>query len=73
MCQLLERDRCLLVTSNSQGDLRIFLDRLVNIDQAVTAPNGWKKQLVAEKMGGLSVVAFDESRRMLAICTIEKV
>ncbi|KAI0089047.1 hypothetical protein BDY19DRAFT_993280 [Irpex rosettiformis] len=72
MCQLLERDKCLLITSNSQGDLRIFLDRLVNIDQAVAQPNGWKKQLVAEKIGGESVVAFDESRRMLAICTIEK-
>lgn len=53
--------------------MKVFLDRLVNIDQTVTLPNGWKKQLVAEKIGGRSVIAFDESRRMLAICTVERV
>jgi hypothetical protein len=72
-CQLLERDRLLLITSNFRGDLRIFLERLVNIDQALARHNGWKKQLVAEKIGGQSLLAFDETRRMLAICSTDKV
>lgn len=52
--------------------MRVFLDRLVNIDQAVTDPNGSKKRLVAERIGGKSIVAFDESRRLLTICAVEK-
>lgn len=73
LCQLLDRDRCLLITSNPRGDMRVFLDRLVNIDQAVTDPNGsLKKRLVAERIGGKSIVAFDESRRLLTICAVEK-
>ncbi|KAI0692274.1 hypothetical protein BC835DRAFT_1277959 [Cytidiella melzeri] len=72
-CQLLEREMCLLITSDVGGDMKVFLDRLVNIDRAVATPNGYKKLLVAEKLGGQSVIAYDERRRMLAVCTIDKV
>lgn len=71
-CQLLEQDRCLLITTDGMENLSVFLSRLVDIDAAVTA-NRYQKRLLAEKIGRSPLISFDEGKRMLALCTAEKV
>lgn len=69
--QLLENDRLLLIVQDNQGNLFVFLEALAGIDFAI-AHNKHKKQLHREKIGQDFILTFDESKKMLALCSSTK-
>ncbi|EKM59291.1 uncharacterized protein PHACADRAFT_113812 [Phanerochaete carnosa HHB-10118-sp] len=70
--QLLRDSRCLLITRNEvRGDVSIYLERLIDLDNAVKARRS-KKTLSADKLHGNLLFSFDETKRILAVCTTEK-
>lgn len=70
--RLLAHERCLLIIADENENLSIFYDRLVNIEAAV-AGTRVKRDLKSERIGSQPLIAFDEDKRMLAICAVEKV
>ncbi|EKM59286.1 uncharacterized protein PHACADRAFT_181292 [Phanerochaete carnosa HHB-10118-sp] len=70
--QLLHDSRCLLIARNEAGgDVSIYLERLIDLDNAVKFSRR-KKVLSADKLHGDLLFSFDETKRMLAVCTIGK-
>lgn len=53
-------------------EIRIYLDRIDVIENAVLHDK-WKKKLHRSKIGNDFILAFDETKRMLAICAMDKV
>ncbi|KAF8122291.1 hypothetical protein EV363DRAFT_1404993 [Boletus edulis] len=68
--QLLEGERLLLVTSNHAGHLSVYLDRLEGIDDAIARSRG--KLLDHEKIGHNFLLAYDESKKTLAVVSSDK-
>ncbi|KAI9437934.1 hypothetical protein BJY52DRAFT_1381767 [Lactarius psammicola] len=64
---LLEGDRILLCLVDSQGNIGILLDRLNRIGGAIRS-RSHAKFLNGDKIGQACFFAFDESKRMLAVC-----
>lgn len=62
---------CLLVIE-SQGDHWVYLERLYELEHALRAGRH-KKQFRSDKLGGKLVLTYDETKRMLAVCAVEKV
>ncbi|KAF7982845.1 hypothetical protein HWV62_25812 [Athelia sp. TMB] len=69
--QLLQDDRILLVVAERTGKLLIFLERLDCIDQALIR-GASKTQLHRDKIGSDFLLAYDESKRMFAVCSSAK-
>ncbi|THH22123.1 hypothetical protein EUX98_g8249 [Antrodiella citrinella] len=69
--QLLRDGRCLAVTETDSGHVKVFVDRCQEIDRAIEFDRS-RKQLHREKIGQDFLLAFDESKRMLAVCGTEK-
>ncbi|KAI9443992.1 hypothetical protein H4582DRAFT_2095349 [Lactarius indigo] len=63
---LLEGDRILLGLVDAQGNVMILLDRLSRIDTAIQS-RSYAKFFHQDKIGQTCLIAFDESKRMLAI------
>ncbi|KAH9031719.1 hypothetical protein EDB84DRAFT_1578728 [Lactarius hengduanensis] len=63
---LLEGDRILLGLVDSQGNVMIMLDRLSRIDATITS-RSYAKFFHQDKIGQTCLIAFDESKRMLAV------
>ena len=70
----MQDDRCLLVVE-CQREVWIFLERVDTINGALHRdPNpAFKKKLHREKIGNDFLLAFDESKRMLAVCATDLV
>ncbi|KAF8550994.1 hypothetical protein OG21DRAFT_1543721 [Imleria badia] len=68
--QLLEGEKLLLVIVDRAGNLNIYLDRLEAMDGAITRGRG--KSLNREKIGQESLFAYDESKKMLAVVSLDK-
>jgi hypothetical protein len=66
--QILADNRLLAAIRDESGDLGIYLERPSNLGQA--AP---KKTLRHDKFGDRVLLAFNEPRRMLAICVASQV
>ncbi|KAF7978535.1 hypothetical protein HWV62_45432 [Athelia sp. TMB] len=69
--QLLQDNRILLVVAERTGKLLIFLERLDCIDQALIRGVS-KTQLHRDKIGSDFLLAYDESKRMFAVCSSAK-
>ncbi|KAH8094847.1 hypothetical protein BXZ70DRAFT_339404 [Cristinia sonorae] len=69
--QLLEDRRCLIVTESGAGLVKIYLEKYSELDRVMEF-NIPKKQLHCEKIGRDYLVAYDETKRMLAICGSEQ-
>lgn len=71
--QLLEHDRFLLVISDRHsGNILIFLERTSAMDGAIKSRKH-RKLLHRDKIGQEFLLAFDEVKRMLAVCASKKV
>ena len=69
--QLLENEKILLIVDDQSGNILVYLDSQQTIGHAVSrAP---RKNLHQSKIGKACIFAFDEARRMLAICETTKV
>ncbi|TDL23180.1 hypothetical protein BD410DRAFT_721351 [Rickenella mellea] len=64
---LLDDDKCLLIIDNGRGHLEIYLEVVTAMDRAIQR-TACKKQLHKDKMGSNAIVAFDERKRMIAVC-----
>ena len=68
--QLLEGEKLLLVVADA-GNLKVYLDRLAGMDDAISRGRG--KVLNGEKIGQEFLLAYDESKKMLAVVSLGKV
>ncbi|KAF8548833.1 hypothetical protein OG21DRAFT_1489038 [Imleria badia] len=68
--QLLEGEKLLLVVTDRAGNLSVYLDRLESMDSAIA--QGRRKQLNREKVGQEFLLAYDESKKMLAVVSSHK-
>ncbi|KAK7676902.1 hypothetical protein QCA50_020158 [Cerrena zonata] len=68
--QLLHNERCLLAIEYTQ-EVLIYLEHTDSIENAVQNSR-FKKKLHKEKVGNDFLLAFDESKRMLAVCATDK-
>ena len=67
----MQGEKLFLVTSDEDGDLFVYLDRLPAIDRAIRRRHC--KQLVRNKIGQNFLLVFDESRKMMVIVSSDKV
>ena len=71
--QLLENNKCSLVVGDCRlGNLFIFCEEVFAMDTAIKNQRH-KKLLHRDKIGHEFLLAFDEARRMLALCATRKV
>ncbi|KAJ3555967.1 hypothetical protein NM688_g2284 [Phlebia brevispora] len=68
--QLLDGQRCLLVVEDADG-VAVYLEQAQHI-AAAAERRQCKKQLRRERVGNDVLMAYDESKRMLAVCAVEK-
>ncbi|KAF8552259.1 hypothetical protein OG21DRAFT_1416462 [Imleria badia] len=68
--QLLDGEKLLLVVADHAGNLSVYLDRLEGIDGAIARGRG--KPLNREKIGREFLLAYDESKKMLAVVSSNK-
>ncbi|KAG8219200.1 hypothetical protein J3R82DRAFT_13 [Butyriboletus roseoflavus] len=68
--QLLEGEKLLLVVADRVGNMIVYLDQLVNMDGAIARSRG--KSLNREKIGQGFLLAYDESKKMLAVVSSDK-
>jgi hypothetical protein len=65
---------CLLVYDDGQGHSHIFAEPLHLLNDALgRGASAAKKTLQHEKIGGPFLLAYDETKRMLAVCVERKV
>ncbi|KAF8548217.1 hypothetical protein OG21DRAFT_1449416 [Imleria badia] len=68
--QLLEAEKLLLVVTDRAGNLFVYLDDLAAIAGAIDRTRG--KSLNREKIGQDFLLAYDESKKMLAVVSSDK-
>jgi hypothetical protein len=74
LMQLLPNDFCLLVFDDGQGHSHVFAEPVQLLSNALARGLGTaKKKLQHEKIGGAFLLAYDETKRMLAVCVERKV
>lgn len=69
---MLAQERCLAITVDHNGTMRIYSDHLLDLKAALTSDRN-KKRLASDKIGKKYLIAFDENKRMLVVCTVENV
>ncbi|KAF8548559.1 hypothetical protein OG21DRAFT_1422875 [Imleria badia] len=67
---LLEDEKLLLVVADRAGNLSVYLDRLEAMDGVISRRRG--KPLNREKIGRDFLLAYDESKNMLAVVSSDK-
>ena len=67
----MEGEKLLLVVADRAGNLNVYLDKLEAMDDAITESRG--KPLNREKIGHDFLLAYDESKKMLAVVSSDKV
>lgn len=70
--QLLEHEKLLLVIDDQKGDIMIYLEPLEGIAGALEQ-RAFKKKVNRGKIGHTLLVAYDETKRTLALCGSNKV
>lgn len=68
--RLLPGDKCLLVVEGHDQDLCVYLEGLNTLGPAIERRNS-KKYIHREKTGHNIALAYDESKRTLAICGVD--
>ncbi|TFY78518.1 hypothetical protein EWM64_g5495 [Hericium alpestre] len=68
LAQLLENDKMLLILDDGSGKISVYLESLATLDGAIGRQKV-KKTLHQEKIGRDFSFAFDETKRMLAVCS----
>ena len=68
---MLEGERLLLVITDHTGNLNVYLESLAGMDAAISRGRG--KPLNREKIGQEFLLAYDESKKMLAVVSSDKV
>ncbi|EKM59289.1 uncharacterized protein PHACADRAFT_87023 [Phanerochaete carnosa HHB-10118-sp] len=72
LIQLLHDSRCLLIIRDEiRGDVSIYFEKLVDLDNAVKYMRP-KKTFSASKLHGELLFSFDETKRTLAVCVVAK-
>jgi hypothetical protein len=70
--QILADDKCLLVIDDTHGNITIYCDQMSSMDAAVRQKR-FRKSLNRDKIGQDFLLAYDETKRMLAVCGSHKV
>lgn len=70
--RLLQDNRCLLAIQNAQKEIHIFLEKAESITGAIEIGHS-KKMFHRDKIGSDFLFAYDEIKRMLAVCAVDKV
>lgn len=70
--QLLSAGKCLLIVDGGKGKLSIYMQALKHLGEAI-ARCASSKELQTERVGHCPLFAFDEAKRMLAVCSDVKV
>jgi hypothetical protein len=65
--QLLLANNLLLIYNNGHGSIMIYLEPIQTMGLAIQR-GASKKALREDKLGGAALFAYDESKRMLAVC-----
>jgi hypothetical protein len=65
--QIIDGDMCLLILDNRRGKLYVFLEDITTLNMALERGK-YKKLLHRDKLGQTCVMAYDETKRMLAVC-----
>ena len=68
---MLEGEKLLLVVADRAGNLIIYLDQLASMQGAIARGRG--KSLNREKIGQDFLLAYDESKKMLAVVSSDRV
>lgn len=67
-------NKCLLVTcKGATGNPNVYLEDLSALGSALRRDGSAKKVLHFERMGNQLLFAFEENKRRLAVCSLEKV
>ena len=61
----------MLVVVDRTGNLNVYLESLAGMDAAISRGRG--KSLNREKIGEVFLLAYDESKKMLAVVSSDKV
>ena len=64
---LLPQSRALLVTRDHTGEGRVYLSSITNLQSAIQGKRP-AKELKRDKIGENFLLAYDEAKRILAIC-----
>ena len=67
----MEGEKLLLVVADRAGNLNVYLEKLEAMDGAIARTRG--KPLNREKIGHDFLLAYDESKKMLAVVSSDKV
>lgn len=67
LIHILDDDKCLLILDNRHGQLFVFLEDITSLNMAI-ARGKCKKQLHRDKLGQTCMIAYDERKRILAVC-----
>lgn len=70
--QVLENERILLIIDDRRDNVTIYLETLVAIGNAIDRRHV-RRTIHQDKIGRDILVAYDESKRMLALCASTKV
>ena len=70
--QLLAESRCLVVTENEAGYIKVFLERANVLGRMIDSGRA-KKQFHRDRLGEGYLIAYDERTRTLALCGTDKV
>lgn len=69
--QLLGKNKCLLIVDNCRGNFLVYLEDLSSLPGAVEHEKS-TKVLHQDKLGADIIFAFDETTRLLALCSTHK-
>ncbi|KAI0723140.1 hypothetical protein C8Q76DRAFT_671490 [Earliella scabrosa] len=67
-CQLLAGNRCILIIRDHIGDCKIYASTHLKLSEAVARRP--TKELKRDKIGENVLLSYDESKRVLAVCSI---
>lgn len=66
--QLLTKKKCLLILDDGKRNLDVYLEPLETLSNAVQNKRA-KKHIHGERLGQNAVIAYDETKRTLVVCT----
>ncbi|KIP12766.1 hypothetical protein PHLGIDRAFT_113364 [Phlebiopsis gigantea 11061_1 CR5-6] len=69
--QMLQNDKCLVIITGENGSVDVYLERFSDIDNAIQR-HQTKKHLNQDRLGSRFLLAYDESKRMLAVFAVDK-
>ena len=70
---MLPGDKCLLIIADPHNDFYVYLERTRELATALSRGNKSKKCIREERVGDDVLIAYDETSRVLAICSVKMV